>query len=210
MRPLYVSTSKLNYTTAIAHYFSIITVHPKLEKKLCYCSAFKIPNNINDPNNERHICFEFDEALETFGVRFIKQNINENIFDKKTLRDQIKISQDEKKRIDLLLSEYLGNYSISHSEQAVKSCKESLWKLVDDLIIEVLGIEYRNSKVAENSNEASPTTKFTEPQSKRRKTIDTKHRTTDNEIAILSVLKIYKNNLPNEVITSVCEKLSKV
>ncbi|RHZ81301.1 hypothetical protein Glove_122g92 [Diversispora epigaea] len=285
--PLYASAGKLNCTTAIAHYLSIIAAHPKLEEKLRYCSAFKIPNNINDSNNKRHICFGFDEALETFGVRFIKQNISGNIFDEKTLRDQIKASQDERERIDLLMSEYLGNYSISHSEWAVKSRKESLWKLVDDLVTvfgmddplshqlfqkytptelhqeglnrliacypdglerikavyrqEVLGIECRNPKgrrtigvvrtklkdydkkrsrneaekeitqpVAENSNEALPTTKPTEPQPKRRKTTGTKHRTTNDEIAILSVLKIHKNNLPNEAIASVCEKLSEV
>ncbi|RHZ49593.1 hypothetical protein Glove_519g38 [Diversispora epigaea] len=64
--------------------------------------------------------------------------------------------------------------------------------------------------VAENSNEVPFTTKSTEPQPKRRKTTNTKHKTTDDEIAILSVLKIHKNNFPNEAITSVCKKLSKV
>src|SRR5436305_14770088 len=80
--PLYASAAKSNYTTAIAHYLSIIAVHPRLEEKLRYCSAFKIPHNIDeDSNNARHICFGFDEALETFGVRFVKQNVSGNIFD---------------------------------------------------------------------------------------------------------------------------------
>ncbi|RHZ70951.1 hypothetical protein Glove_264g47 [Diversispora epigaea] len=105
--PLYASAGKLNYTTAIAHYLSIIAAHPKLEEKLRYCSAFKIPNNVNDPNNARHVCFGFDEALETFSVKFIKQNISGNIFDEKNLRDQIKASQDERERIDLLMKSIL-------------------------------------------------------------------------------------------------------
>jgi hypothetical protein len=125
--PLYASAAKSNYTTAIAHHLSIIAAHPELEEKLRYCDAFKIPHDIDkDPNNARHICFGFDEALETFGVRFIKQNVSRNIFDEKNLRDQIKASQDERERIDLLMSEYLDDYSVSHSERAVKSCKESL------------------------------------------------------------------------------------
>ncbi|RHZ70952.1 hypothetical protein Glove_264g46 [Diversispora epigaea] len=57
--------------------------------------------------------------------------------------------------------------------------------------------------VVENSNEVPPTTESAEPQAKRRKTTGTKHKTTKDEITILSVLKIHKNNLPNEAITSV-------
>jgi len=130
--PLYASAAKSNYTTAIAHYLSIIAAHPKLEERLQYCSAFKIPQDKNkDP---RHICFGFDEALETFGVRFIKQNVCGNMIDEKKLKDQIKSSQDERERIDLLMSEYLNDYSVSHGERAINSRKESLWELVDDLV----------------------------------------------------------------------------
>src|SRR5207245_3196669 len=57
-----------------------------------------------------------------------------NIFDEKNLRNQIMASQDERERIDLLVSEYLNDYSVSHSERAVKSRKESLWELVNDLV----------------------------------------------------------------------------
>jgi len=139
--PLYASAGKLNYTTAIAHYLSIIATYPKLEERLRHCSAFKIPHDVDkDPNNARHVCFGFDEALETFGVKFIKQNISGNIFDEKNLRDQIKASQDERERIDLLMSEYLDDYSISHSERAIKSRRESLWELINDLVV-VFGME---------------------------------------------------------------------
>jgi hypothetical protein len=126
--PLYASAAKSNYTIAIAHYLSTIATHPKLEEKLRYCSAFKIPNE------NRHVCFGFDEALETFGVRFIKQNFSENIIDETNLNNQIKAFQDERERIDLLMSEYLNDHSVSHSEQAVNSRKESLWELVNDFV----------------------------------------------------------------------------
>ncbi|POG77403.1 hypothetical protein GLOIN_2v1473966 [Rhizophagus irregularis DAOM 181602=DAOM 197198] len=101
---LYASAAKSNYTTAIAHYLSIIAAHPKLEERLNYCGTFKIPRDVNE--DSRHVCFGFDEALKTFGVRFIKQNVYGNIIDEKNLRDQIKSSQDERERIDLLMTIY--------------------------------------------------------------------------------------------------------
>ena len=118
--PLYASTAKSNYTTAIAHFLSTIAAHPKLEEKLRYYNAFKIPNK------DCHVCFGFDEALETFGVRFIKQNVSGNVIDETNLNNQIKASQDERERIDLLMNEYLNDHSVSHSKRAVNSRKESL------------------------------------------------------------------------------------
>ena len=50
----------------------------------------------------------------------------------------------------------------------------------------------------------------TESQPKRRKTTGTRHRTTEDETAILIALKIYKNYLPEDAIASVREKLSEV
>ncbi len=82
---LYASAAKSNYMTTIVYYLSIIVAHPKLEERLNYCSAFKILCDIN--KDSQHVCFGFDEALETFGVRFVKQNIYENIIDEKNLKD---------------------------------------------------------------------------------------------------------------------------
>ncbi|GES77224.1 hypothetical protein GLOIN_2v1482460 [Rhizophagus clarus] len=282
--PLYASAAKSNYTTAIAHFLATIAAHPQLEKKLNYCSAFKIPHDID--SGLHHVCFGFDEALETFGVRFIKGNISGNIIDEKNLKDQIKAFQSERERIDLLMSEYLNDNSISHSERAVNSRQESLWELVNDLIVifgmddplshqlfqkytpteihqegldrliacypngleriegiyrqEVLKIESRNTKgrravgvvrtkvkdynnqkksrnqpvtmptqpsqdeiLNEQSTDNLPDT--TKPQSKQKK-----HRTTKEEMEILSVLKVYKDKLPDDAIASVCEQLSEI
>ncbi|RIA83427.1 hypothetical protein C1645_833860 [Glomus cerebriforme] len=73
-----------------------------------------------------HVYFGFDEILETFGIRFIKQNISGNVINKTNLNNQIKAFQNERKRIDLLMSEYLNDHSVSHGEQAVNLYKESL------------------------------------------------------------------------------------
>ncbi|RHZ46541.1 hypothetical protein Glove_615g48 [Diversispora epigaea] len=288
--PLYASAGKFNYTTAIAHFLASIAKYPEFEKKLNYCGAFKIPQNINNNSeNLHHICFGFDEALETFGVKYIKQNINGTIINEKNLRDQIKSSQEERERIDLLMSEYLDDNSMSHSKRAIKSRKESLWELVNNLVTvfemenplthplfqnytptqmhqeglekliscypnglerikkiyrqEVLKIEskntqgrratevvktklkdYNNNKkrvkkstitnptesIQTEQNQINELTDTAEPPTKKRKVTSTKHRTTENEITILSTLKSYKNKLPDNAIASVREQLSEV
>jgi hypothetical protein len=49
-----------------------------------------------------------------------------------------------------------------------------------------------------------------EPPSKRRRVVGTKYRTTEEEMEVLSVLKIYKDKLPVDAITSVREQLPEV
>ncbi|RHZ77506.1 hypothetical protein Glove_177g73 [Diversispora epigaea] len=129
--PLFASAAKFNYATAIAHYLATITAYPQLKERLHYAGSFKIPHEESD---SRHICFAFDEALETFGVKYIKQNINGNTIDEKNLKNQIKACQNERERIDLLMSKYLDDKSVSQTERAIKSRKESLWNLIDDLV----------------------------------------------------------------------------
>ena len=125
--PLFASAAKSNYTTAIAHFLATIAAHPQLEEKLRHCGAFKIPYNADsDTENVRHTCFGFDEALEAFGVRFVKGNVSGNVINEENLKTQIKASQSERERIDLLMSEYLDDNSISHSERAIESRQESL------------------------------------------------------------------------------------
>ncbi|RHZ80558.1 hypothetical protein Glove_134g158 [Diversispora epigaea] len=71
------------------------------------------------------------------------------------------------------------------------------------------------SEQAENSNQVQPVNEplieyLPEPQSKRRKVAGTKYRTTEDEMAILSILKVYKDKLPVNVIASVRKQLSEV
>src|SRR3954453_16514594 len=82
--PLYASAAKSNYTTAIAHFLATIATYPQLSERLHHCSSFKISYDIDEASeNTRHVYFGFDEALETFGIRFIKQNVNGNVIDEK-------------------------------------------------------------------------------------------------------------------------------
>ena len=78
--------------------------------------------------------FGFDEALERFGVKFIKQNISGNYMDNEELKSQISSVQTERERLTMLLSEYVGDDILIKGERAVKSRKDSLWKLAEDLL----------------------------------------------------------------------------
>ncbi|GBC03968.1 hypothetical protein RclHR1_05420012 [Rhizophagus clarus] len=234
--------------TAIAHFLFTIAAYPKFEEKLHYCCSFKIPNK--NFKNAHLTCYGFDKALETFGVKFVKQHVNGNVIDEKTLKDQIKGIQDEREKIDLLMSEYLKDHSVSSSERAIKSYKESLWELIHDLVT-IFGMEnslshplfrrtarvvrtkikdYNQKKSrekktrAENQNLANPTeptqiviakssnkrqfdlndpcsSETTEPRLKKRKTTDSRHHITKDETDILTVLKVYKDKLSDDVWT---------
>ncbi|PKK68322.1 hypothetical protein RhiirC2_782401 [Rhizophagus irregularis] len=68
----------------------------------------------------------FNEAFEMFSVHFVKQNIIGNVINEAKLKANIKAAQSERDQIDLLLSEYLDDTSISQSEHAIDSRYVSL------------------------------------------------------------------------------------
>ena len=54
--------------------------------------------------------------------------------DEKNLKAQISSVQDERNHLNTLLSEYVGDVISVKEEQSVKSRKDFLWKLADDLL----------------------------------------------------------------------------
>jgi hypothetical protein len=68
--PLFIAAGKSNYARSSTYFLSLINSNSLLQKLLQYvCSV-----NLTQPGH----FFGFDEALERFGVQFIKQNINGN------------------------------------------------------------------------------------------------------------------------------------
>jgi hypothetical protein len=59
--------------------------------------------------NPGHI-FAYDEALETFGVKFVKQNVTRIPTDTEELKLKIRATQLEKERMDMLNCDYIGDY----------------------------------------------------------------------------------------------------
>ena len=123
--PLFPVAEKSNYTRLVTYFLSYANDDLTLQKLLQYvCSV-----NLTQPGHY----FGFDEALERFGVMFVKQNISGNYMDNEELKHQITSVQNERDRLNTLLSEYVGDTALFKGERTVKSRKESLWKLAENL-----------------------------------------------------------------------------
>ncbi|RHZ78052.1 hypothetical protein Glove_168g330 [Diversispora epigaea] len=122
--PLFPTAGKNNYMKSVVQYLSIVTKYPNLLKLLHYAGSVNLTRD--------NYYFAFDEALETFGVKFIKQNIIGNVFDNEILKRQIKAAQTEHERMNLLivmwtlidsLTDAFEN-PISINHLLFKNCKE--------------------------------------------------------------------------------------
>ncbi len=68
----------------------------------------------------------FDKVLETYGVKFIKQNITENLTDQPTMMLKVKAAQSECNYLSMLLAEYTDDVVMSQNACAIKSRKDLL------------------------------------------------------------------------------------
>ena len=115
--PLFSVTGKSNYMRSV-HFLSILAKHPHLQSLLNYIRSVNL-------TRDGHY-FAFNKALETFGVKFIKQNITGNIVNEENLKQQIKSAQNEKERMELLFDEFIGDTVMSKSDRAVNNQYEIL------------------------------------------------------------------------------------
>ncbi len=116
----------MNYAHSTVHFLAILTKYPYIQTLLNYAGSVNL-------TRDGHY-FAFDEALETFGVKFIKQNVTGNVINEDNLKRQIKSAQNEKERMDLLFSEFIGDNVMSKTDRAINSRHEILWKLIDKLV----------------------------------------------------------------------------
>ena len=124
----FLLAGKSNYVQSIAHFFGILEKYSKLEERLQLVSSFKISEE------KRGHFLAFDKALETFGVKFVKQNITGNVIDSENLKLQVKAAQTEYERIEVLLNEYLNNITASNYNRTVNARKDDMWNLVNKLL----------------------------------------------------------------------------
>ncbi|PKC17135.1 hypothetical protein RhiirA5_369304 [Rhizophagus irregularis] len=129
---LFASAAKTRYASSVCHFIGILEKFPRLEDKLRYAASIRIDHN---EKRKRHF-FAYDEALETFGVKFIKQNISGNVINMESLKLQIKSAQTERDQIGILLSEYLNDPTASTGNHAINQRYDAMWKLVNILLQE--------------------------------------------------------------------------
>ncbi|GBB88997.1 hypothetical protein RclHR1_15620003 [Rhizophagus clarus] len=124
---LFPSANKINYMKSTANYLALLAKYPKLCTLLNYASSVNL-------TCEGHF-YSFDEALEIFGVKFIKENVRENIYNDESLKRQIKSAQAEQERMDLLFGEFIGDIVTSKKDRAVDGRQELFWNLVNSLLV---------------------------------------------------------------------------
>lgn len=100
--PLFPVAGKFNYARSTVHFLAYIQQEPALQLLLQHVCS------VNLTREGQYLAF--DEALEYFGVHFVKQNISGNPINEENLMLQIQAVQGERDRIDLLLSEFLGDH----------------------------------------------------------------------------------------------------
>ncbi|GBC39186.2 hypothetical protein GLOIN_2v1774956 [Rhizophagus irregularis DAOM 181602=DAOM 197198] len=108
---LFASATKTRYASSVCHFLD------------------------NNEKRKGHF-FAYDEALETFKVKFIKQNITGNVVNMENLKMQIKLVQTERDRIEILLSEYLNDPTASTRNHAINQRYDTMWNLVKILLQE--------------------------------------------------------------------------
>jgi len=107
--------------------FFLESIHwnPEQKELLTYVSSVNL-------TREGHY-FAFDEALELFGVKFIKQNITGKVTGLENLMLQIKSVQSEHECMMLLFSEFVEDNTVVKGSHAAMQRKEVLWSLVNEL-----------------------------------------------------------------------------
>ena len=110
----------------MTHHIHCIENNSQLRKML------RIAPSVNLTSIGRY--FAYDEALETFGVKFVKQNVTRIPADGEELKLKIKATQLEKERTEMLICDYIGDPVQSSRSHNVQSRKEKIWELAHLLI----------------------------------------------------------------------------
>jgi hypothetical protein len=124
--PLFPVAGKVNYATSVCHFLAMINKDPQFDAILRTVSSI----NLTRPDHY----LGFDEALETYGVKFVKQFLTKSIADEESLKLQIKSVQDEKERLNSFLFEFVDSKKKNPGKYKANSLKEPLWKLTTDLL----------------------------------------------------------------------------
>lgn len=125
--PLFTVAGKLNYATSVCHYLAEIDKDPQLETLLKYAASVNLAH--------KNHYYAYDEALETFGVKYIKKSLTKNPLNEENLKLFIKSAQSENARIQLLFEEFLNlDQNKQSSEHIIISRKEKIWVLALELL----------------------------------------------------------------------------
>jgi len=123
---LFPCTGRVNYFKSVAQFLAEYQRYPQLQQLLQHACSVNI-------TKEGHY-LAFDEALEFFGVKFVKQNLKNRIIDEKDLKQQIKAVQSERARTDLLFSIFNDNHIPSESAHTINERSAAVEQLAKKIL----------------------------------------------------------------------------
>jgi len=124
--PLFAVAGRCNYSESVVYYLAQISSDPTLQVLLEYACSINI-------TRLGHF-LAIDEAVESLGVKRVKQNIGKHLGTEEDLKERMAAVEFERERMNLLLSDFIDDPSVVHTERNLKSRKESTWKLTVDLL----------------------------------------------------------------------------
>jgi hypothetical protein len=123
--PLFPTAARRNYAKAVVHFLAELASSPQLQELL------KIVCSVNLTKKGHY--FAFDEALEFFGVKYVKQNIKK-VISEDDLKLQIKAVQAERAVTDFLFSTFNGDHVSAGGSHAKKSRSEAINQLAEKML----------------------------------------------------------------------------
>src|SRR2546429_620139 len=124
--PLFAVAGRCNYSESVVYYLAQISSDPTLQVLLEYACSINI-------TRLGHF-LAIDEAVESLGVKRVKQNIGKHLGTEEDLKERMAAVEFERERMNLLLSDFIDDPSVVHTECNLKLRKESTWKLTVDLL----------------------------------------------------------------------------
>jgi hypothetical protein len=123
--PLFPVAARSNYAVSVVQFLHYVQEQPELQKLLHDACSINL-------TQEGHF-LAFDEALERYGVKFVKQNIGGNPIDQEQLKLQIQSVQAERERLELLVSGYDKLKKRKGSDRALESRNQAVRYLANKL-----------------------------------------------------------------------------
>jgi hypothetical protein len=124
--PLFPVAGKNNYTASVTRFLATLHDNPELQYYLEHAAS------INLTDDEHYL--GYDEALQTFGVKFIKQTLVRDPTNVENLKNNIRSAQAVHKRLTTALDEFVDDPSIGKSARASKTRQDAMWKTVELLL----------------------------------------------------------------------------
>ncbi|CAJ0758173.1 20810_t:CDS:2, partial [Entrophospora sp. SA101] len=118
-------TKKYKYAESVTRFLIHVSRNP-LQKQLQAAPSVNL-------TKENHY-LAYNETLEIFGIKFVKQNLPGNVKSSEDLKNLIKTVQVERERMLMLYDEFVDESNVPRKERNVNEHRQAMWGLADELL----------------------------------------------------------------------------